>query len=314
MSIARFIVAGLASIASVSALPQGAAPFSSVSGNSTLSLGSPPSLTQGPRPEGPGSFSSRPVNTILPTISQPGPAAPVNSGAAAAAASAAAALAKEAQADVTNVARFNTLLTVNGDGKELLPANELRDRVVFDFGARAAPLGKGGRFVLANENNFPILVEQGISTAVAFLEPCSMNSPHTHPRATEWLTVVQGQVKTGFMLENGFLAGKETGQLTTQVSAELSAFQGTIFPQGSIHFQFNDQCEPATFIATLNSADPGTSQVAQNFFFLDDRVVDVALGEINQINGKNIDQFRTTLPANLVQAVDSCLARCGPKY
>jgi hypothetical protein len=89
-----------------------------------------------------------------------------------AAASAAAALAKDAQADVTNVARFNTLLTVGGDGKELLPADQLRDRVVFDFGARAAPLGKGGRFVLATENNFPILVEQGISTAVAFLNPC----------------------------------------------------------------------------------------------------------------------------------------------
>jgi hypothetical protein len=141
-----------------------------------------------------------------------------------------------------------------------------------------------------------------------------MNSPHTHPRATEFLTVVQGQVKTGFMLENGFLAGKKPGQLTTQVSAELSAFQGTVFPQGSIHFQFNDQCEPATFVATLNSEDPGTSQVAQNFFFLDDEIVDITLGENIQIDGKNIDQFRDTLPANLVQAVDSCLARCGPKY
>jgi hypothetical protein len=141
-----------------------------------------------------------------------------------------------------------------------------------------------------------------------------MNSPHTHPRATEFLTVVQGQVKTGFMLENGFLAGKKPGQLTTQVSAELSAFQGTVFPQGSIQFQFNDQCEPATFVATLNSEDPGTSQVAQNFFFLDDEIVDVTLGENIQIDGKNINQFRDTLPANLVQAVDSCLARCGSKY
>ena len=132
----------------------------------------------------------------------------------------------------------------------------------------------------------------------------------THSRATEWLTVVQGSLQSGFMLENAFLANRETGQLTTQVSAELSAFQGTVFPQGSIHFQFNPTCEPATFIATLNSEDPGTSQVAQNFFFLDEKIVNITLGEVQSIDGSNIEEFRKTLPANLVQAVDSCLAKC----
>lgn len=138
-----------------------------------------------------------------------------------------------------------------------------------------------------------------------------MNSPHTHPRATEWLTVVSGQVQAGFMLENGFLANPKTGALTTQISSNLTAFQGTIFPMGSIHFQFNPTCETATFVATLNHADPGTSQVAQNFLFLDNTIVDIALGEKININGKNIDQFRDTLPPNLVQAVDTCLSRCG---
>lgn len=138
-----------------------------------------------------------------------------------------------------------------------------------------------------------------------------MNSPHTHPRATEWLTVVDGEVQAGFMLENGFLANPATGALTTQISSNLTAFQATIFPMGSIHFQFNPTCKPATFIATLNAADPGVSQVAQNFFFLNDNIVNITLGEINNINGQNIDQFRNTLPPNLVQAVDSCLSRCG---
>lgn len=139
-----------------------------------------------------------------------------------------------------------------------------------------------------------------------------MNSPHTHPRATEFFTVVQGKFKTGFMLENGFLANATERRQTTQVSVqELGPFQATVFPLGSIHYQFNDQCEPATFIATFNSADPGTSQVAQNYFFLDEQIVNITLGEINQVDGSNIEQFRTSLPANLVQAVDSCLSKCG---
>ncbi|CAK1366940.1 Germin-like protein 4-1 [Cercospora beticola] len=276
-SLAKFIIAGLGATAGVTAYPQEQAPS----------------------------------NTV-PVISQPPTPSPVASSAAASASAANVALAKEALQAVTNVGRFNALLTVDGAGRELLPDDTLRSRLVFDYGARANPLGQGGRFILANQNTFPILVNQGISTAVGFLNPCSMNSPHTHPRATEFFTVIQGKFQTGFMLENGFLANATEGRQTTQVSVqELGPFQATVFPLGSIHYQFNHQCEPATFIATFNSADPGTSQVAQNYFFLDSGVVNVTLGEINQIDGTNIEQFRTSLPANLVQAVDSCLARCG---
>lgn len=291
-NLARYIVAGLSATATVSGFRHGPG---SGPGGSTLST----------------AYGNAPTSSFaVPTIEQPPTPSPVNSEAAAAASSANSALAKEALSEVTNVLKFNTLLTVNGDGKELLPADQLQDRLVFDFGVKAQPLGKGGRFVLANQNTFPILADQGISTAVGFLNPCGMNSPHTHPRATEWLTVVQGSLQTGFMLENGFLANAAEGRQTTQVSAELGVFQGTVFPQGSIHFQFNDNCEPATFIATLNSDDPGTSQVAQNFFFLDDRIVNVTLGEPHQIDGSNIEEFRLRLPPNLVRAVDSCMAKC----
>ncbi|KAK4498413.1 hypothetical protein PRZ48_011071 [Zasmidium cellare] len=306
MSVARYIVAGLGAAASVSAAPyaqegQYSAPSSTLS-TAYVSASASASYTA----------SAPSVNPAVPTIVQPS-APPANPAAASSAAAAAASLAREAVLDVTNVQRFNTVLTVDGAGQQLLPPDQLRERTVFDFGARAAPLGQGGRFVLANENNFPILVEQGIATAIGFLNPCSMNSPHTHPRATEWLTVVQGKLQSGFMLENGFLANAAIGQLTTQIPTELHAFQGTVFPQGSIHYQFNNECEPATFIATLNNADPGTSQVAQNFFFQDEKIVNITLGEINNIDGSNIEQFRKTLPANLVQAVDSCLAKCEKK-
>ena len=76
-----------------------------------------------------------------------------------------AALAKEANAEITAVDRFNTLLTVGGAGEELLSQEELDERVVFNFN-RAPEVGEGGRFALANQKTFPLLVEQGISTAV----------------------------------------------------------------------------------------------------------------------------------------------------
>ena len=138
-----------------------------------------------------------------------------------------------------------------------------------------------------------------------------MNAPHSHPRATEFLTVVQGQVQSGMMLEDAFLPNAETGAQTTEVQVMLNAFEGTVFPQGSIHYQFNPTCQPATFVASLNSDDPGTSRTAQNFFFLDADIVDITLGSPQNIDGTNIEQFRNTLPANLVQAVETCLNNCG---
>lgn len=236
----------------------------------------------------------------------------VGPAASAAAKASNAALLLEVNEQATNIGKFNKLLTVDGNGTTLLSGSDLSDRLVFDFN-KAANMGAGGRILVASEANFPILNDEGISGAVAFLNPCGMNTPHTHPRATEFLTLVQGQLQTGFMLENTFAAPMDgSGALTTQVSAELTPFQSTIFPKGSIHFQFNPTCEPATFVSALSSEDPGTSQIAQNFFFLNETIVDIALNpdETVSVDGNNIDMFRKKLPANLVQAVDQCLDAC----
>lgn len=66
------------------------------------------------------------------------------------------ALAREVSAEVTNFQRFNKLLTVDGEGTDLLPVDQLQQRVVFTF--RTAPdQGEGGRFKLANVKRFPHL-------------------------------------------------------------------------------------------------------------------------------------------------------------
>ena len=86
-----------------------------------------------------------------------------------------------------------------------------------------------------------------------------MNTPHTHPRATEFLFLVNGQMDAGFIEENG----------ARFVVNTLTQGQGTIFPKGSIHYQLNLGCEPITFVAALNDEDPGVNQVAQRCEYSD---------------------------------------------
>jgi hypothetical protein len=98
------------------------------------------------------------------------------------------------------------------------------------------------------------------------------------------------------VLENGLV---KTGQ-NPEIAGTLNNFEGTVFPQGSIHFQFNDSCDNATFIATLNSEDPGTSQVAQNFFALDSGVVNATLGFPKTIDGQVRIPMYDTIVRNIL--------------
>ncbi|PSN64485.1 RmlC-like cupin, partial [Corynespora cassiicola Philippines] len=207
----------------------------------------------------------------------------------------------------TAVKRFQRLLT---DAGSLISGDALKQRVVFDFnGAQPAKGALGGATKAANIETFPILTGLGLSTTVGFLDACGMNTPHVHPRATEFLTLTSGTLDFGYVLENGLVdAGNNA-----EVANRLQQFQGTVFPMGSIHYQVNPNCEPATFVASLNSEDPGTSQVAQGFFGLNAGVVDATLGFPGQINGKNFEEFRGVIPANIARGIDECLVKCGLK-
>ena len=121
-SLTRYLLAGLCAASSVAAFPQASTPS--------------------------GSFA-------VPTITQPATATPPASSAAAAASSARVSLASKAKSEISNVRAFNALLTVDGAGQKLLEGDALRERVVFDFGARASVAGMGGRNVQANGANFP---------------------------------------------------------------------------------------------------------------------------------------------------------------
>jgi hypothetical protein len=180
---------------------------------------------------------------------------------------------------------------------------------VFDFNPAANPkvkAGLGGQVDLANRANFPILTNLGISTAALFFQPCGLVPPHIHPRATEFFTLVtDSTVTTGFVAELGFL---------TQQNTTLTQYQGTVFPQGSMHFLQNQGCEPAVGISGLSSEDPGASFIAQSFLkSIDPEILDPVLG-FPQIGADNFAQFIGKIPDPFVLGVESCLQRCGIAY
>jgi hypothetical protein len=287
MSIMNILIAGLA-IGSVQALPWSW-------DEPSIKLPSPTPMTA-------------PVLGAEPTTAPPSPAPPAPPAPPAATTPNNTELFRDLFSAPTSIKRFQRLLTTGGGAPELLSAEKLKPLIAFDFNnAKPATGAKGGATKSANIDTFPILIGQEISTTVGFLGPCGLNSPHIHPRSAEFLTVVEGAIKFGYILENGFVApGKPS-----EVSSALSKFQGTVFPMGSIHYQVNEDCAPATFVATLNSQDPGTSTIAPNFFALNKEVVSATLGFPESLDGKDIETFRKSIPANIALGIDACLRKCG---
>ena len=179
---------------------------------------------------------------------------------------------------------------------------------LFDFNLANNPpngsvtMGLGGHTVAATAKTFPALVGNGGAMTLGFLDACAINTPHVHNRATEFNVVVEGRLVTNFINENG----------VEPISNVITKFQASVFPQAAIHTEFNPDCEPAVFVAGFNNADPGVSQIAQNFFSLRNDITETTLG-VQTLNGMDIDSFRDNLPANVASGIESCLQKCGLK-
>ena len=74
---------------------------------------------------------------------------------------------------------------------------------VFNLKAQASSSGPGGEVRALNVDNFPVLAGLGVSCVLATVEPCAVNLPHVHPRATDLLYLISGRLTVGFVEENG---------------------------------------------------------------------------------------------------------------
>ncbi|XP_068655677.1 putative germin-like protein 2-1 [Aristolochia californica] len=97
----------------------------------------------------------------------------------------------------------------------------------------------------------------GISMVRIDYAPNGQNPPHTHPRATEILTVLEGILHVGFVTSN------PQNRLITKVLQKGDVF---VFPVGLVHFQINVGKTNAVAIAALSSQNPGVITVANAVF------------------------------------------------
>lgn len=129
---------------------------------------------------------------------------------------------------------------------------------------------------------------------------------HIHNRATEMVLLIKGgPLQTSFVMEDG---------LTDPFNATIGLYQAVIRPMGSIHWEFNDNCHPAVFVASLSNEDPGVSRTAQNFFVNPIDLVQGAMGYPSFLNGLQTNKVYDSLPRAFALGAKECLKRCGITY
>ncbi|KAH9540422.1 hypothetical protein CY35_14G003900 [Sphagnum magellanicum] len=113
----------------------------------------------------------------------------------------------------------------------------------------------GSMVTAAAAGQFPGINTLGISMARLDFAKGGLVPPHTQPRATEIIFVVEGSLLVGFVSTN------ETLFATTLHKGDVF-----VFPRGLLHFELNVCDRTATAIAALNSQNPGTQIQAVSLF------------------------------------------------
>ncbi|KAH7526073.1 hypothetical protein JRO89_XSUnG0066800 [Xanthoceras sorbifolium] len=129
----------------------------------------------------------------------------------------------------------------------------------------------------------PGLNTLGISMVRLDYAPWGTNPPHTHPRASEILTVVEGSLEVGFVTSN------PENRLISKVLQKGDVF---VFPVGLVHFQRNVGHGNAVAIAALSSQNPGTITIANAVFGSNAPIASDLLAKAFQVDKKIVDQIQ----------------------
>jgi len=128
----------------------------------------------------------------------------------------------------------------------------------------------------ASVMQIPGLNTLGISMVrIDYATPLGLNPPHTHPRATEILFVMEGTLSVGFITTADKLFKKT-----------LEKGDVFVFPKGLVHFQQNVGSVNAVAIAALSSQLPGVQQIAKSLFGSSPPVDVAVLSRAFQIDAK----------------------------
>lgn len=145
----------------------------------------------------------------------------------------------------------------------------------------------GSRVTPVNVNQLPGLNTLGISLVRIDYAPYGLNPPHTHPRATEVLFVLEGTLLVGFVTSNP--TPPQKNKLFTKYLYPGDVF---VFPEGLIHFQFNVGKTNAVAFAGLSSQNPGVITIANAVFGSDPPINKDVLTKAFQVEKNVIDYLQ----------------------
>ncbi|XP_059668694.1 putative germin-like protein 2-1 isoform X1 [Cornus florida] len=124
----------------------------------------------------------------------------------------------------------------------------------------------------------------GISLARIDFAPFGVNPPHTHPRASEILTVLEGSLHVGFVTSN------PENRLISKLLHKGDVF---VFPEGLVHFQKNIGYGNAVALAALSSQNPGVITIANAVFGSKPDISSDILAKAFQLDKNTIYQIQS---------------------
>ncbi|KAK4489393.1 hypothetical protein RD792_005202 [Penstemon davidsonii] len=153
----------------------------------------------------------------------------------------------------------------------------------------------GSRVTPVNVNQLPGLNTLGISAVRIDYAPYGLNPPHTHPRATEILVVLEGTLYVGFVTSNPANPAMKNKLFTKY----LNPGDVFVFPEGLIHFQFNVGKTNAVAFAGLSSQNPGVITIANAVFGSDPPINPAVLTKAFQVEKNVIDYLQAQFWSNI---------------
>ncbi|XP_077223870.1 putative germin-like protein 2-1 [Tasmannia lanceolata] len=183
------------------------------------------------------------------------------------------------------VAATNSQVLVNGvvcKDPKLAQAEDFFFTGLDKSGNTSNPLGS--KVTPVNVLQIPGLNTLGISMARIDFTPYGLNPPHTHPRATEILTVLEGTLYVGFVTSN------PDNRLITKILQKGDVF---VFPVGLVHFQRNAGYGNAVAIAALSSQNPGVITIANAVFGSNPPISGDVLAKAFQVDKKVVDYLQS---------------------
>ncbi|KAH0461402.1 hypothetical protein IEQ34_008977 [Dendrobium chrysotoxum] len=186
------------------------------------------------------------------------------------------------------VADLNSRIKV--DGFTCKSSSEV-DETDFFFSGLAAPASTanamGTAATPADVRQIPGLNTLSISMSRYDFAPGGVNPPHVHPRATEILFVVDGELLVGFLTTSN--------KLFTKIVSKGEIF---VFPRGLLHFQFNNGSSAAVVIAAFDNQLPGTQPVAAALFEAAPAVPENVLTAAFRMESELVEKIKAGLAPN----------------